>query len=172
MLPLMSITAIPAVAEPRLDLSALAPEVYRAQGRFSQAAGEVFTASGLSQALLELIRIRVSLINGCAFCLDMHTKDARHAGEREDRIYLLSAWRETPFYTPVERAALALAEAVTEVSADQVPDQLWAEAAEVLSESQLAAVVVATAAINTWNRFAISSRMTPGNYQPGRPHGA
>ncbi|MBO0694232.1 MAG: carboxymuconolactone decarboxylase family protein, partial [Acidimicrobiaceae bacterium] len=137
----MSVTAIPPVAEPRLDLSSLAPDVYRAQARFSHAAGELFIASGLSQALLELIRIRVSQINGCAFCLDMHTKDARHAGEREDRIYVLSAWREAPFYDPVERAALALAEAVTGVSAGQVPDELWAEAAKVLNEAQLAAVV-------------------------------
>lgn len=166
----MSVTAIPSVTEPRLNMASLSPDAYRDQGAFSRAAGEMFIASGLSQALLELIRIRVSQINGCAFCLDMHTKDARYAGEREDRIYLLSAWRETPFYDPTERAALALAEAVTLVSADQVPDQLWAEAAAVLSEPQLAAVVVATAAINTWNRLAISSRSTPGTYQPGGTH--
>jgi AhpD family alkylhydroperoxidase len=134
--------------------------------RLSQAAAETFLAAGLSQALLELVRIRVSQINGCAFCIDMHTKDARHAGEAEDRIYLLNAWREAPHYEEIERVALALAESITLVSVDNVPDELWQGAATVLDDAQLAAVIAATVAINGWNRIAIATRMTPGRYQP------
>ena len=105
-------------------MRAALPDVYRAQLRLSQAAGDAFLAAGLTQALLELLRIRASQINGCAFCIDMHIKDARHAGEAEDRIYLLDAWRESPHYDTTERAVLALAEAVTLVSADHVPDEV------------------------------------------------
>lgn len=151
---------------PRLDLSEVLPDVYRAQLRLSQAAADAFHASDLPAALRELVLMRVSQLNGCAFCLDMHAKDARHAGESEDRLYLLNAWRESPHYDSTERAALALAEAVTLVSADHVPDELWDAAASVLSPEQLAAVIAVTVAINGWNLIAISTRMTPGAYQP------
>jgi AhpD family alkylhydroperoxidase len=140
--------------------------VYRAQARLSQAAEEAFLAAGLDARLRELILMRASQINGCAFCLDMHSKDARHGGESEDRLYLLSAWREAPHYDPTERAALALAEAVTQVSVDQVPDDVWAEAASALTPEQIAAVIAVTVAINGWNRIAISTRMAPGTYEP------
>jgi AhpD family alkylhydroperoxidase len=159
-------TAVFPVAEPRLDLAAAVPEVYKAQLGLSQATAKAFRAAGLPAALLELLRIRVSQINGCAFCLDMHTKDARHAGEQEDRLYLLSAWRESPHYDETERAVLALAEAVTLVSDGHVPDDVWAAVSSVLDGAQLAAVVGATVAINGWNRIAIATRMTPGGYQP------
>jgi AhpD family alkylhydroperoxidase len=147
-------------------MRAALPDVYRAQLRLSQAAGDAFLAAGLTQALLELLRIRASQINGCAFCIDMHIKDARHAGEAEDRIYLLDAWRESPHYDTTERAVLALAEAVTLVSADHVPDEVWEASATVLNAGQLAAVIAATVAINGWNRIAIATRMAPGSYQP------
>ncbi len=162
----MASTAIPPVTDPRLEVGTLAPAVYRAQAGLDRAAAEAFTAAGLPAALLELVRLRASQLNGCAFCLDMHSKDARHAGEREERIYLLDAWREAPHYTDQERAALALCEAVTLVSEGQVSEEVWDAAAAVLSPAQLAAVVGATVAINGWNRIAISSRMTPGEYQP------
>jgi AhpD family alkylhydroperoxidase len=132
----------------------------------SQAAAEAFLAAGLSSALLELIRIRASQLNGCAFCIDMHTKDARAAGEREDRIYLLDAWREAPHYEEIERAALALSEAVTQVSVGHVSDEVWTAVTSVLSPDQCAAVIAVTVAINGWNRIAVASRMTPGDYRP------
>jgi AhpD family alkylhydroperoxidase len=156
----------PTIAEPRLDLATAIPDVYRAQRQLSRAAARAFLGAGLSNALLELIRIRASQLNGCAFCLDMHSKDARHAGEREDRLYLLHAWREAPQYDQTERAALALAEAVTEVAVGRVPDAVWEQSAAVLDAPQLAAVIAVTVAICGWNRIAIATRMTPGEYQP------
>ena len=106
-------------------------------------------------------------MNGCAYCLDMHTKDARAAGETEQRIYALNAWRETPFFTDRERAALALAESITNLSAGHVPDDVFAEAAATLGETELAQVIWRATIINAWNRIAISTRMVPGSYQPG-----
>jgi AhpD family alkylhydroperoxidase len=158
--------SIPAPPDPRLDLARALPDVYRAQIRLDQAAADAFTASGLAASLRELVLMRVSQLNGCAFCLDMHAKDARRAGESEDRLYLLDAWRECPHYDATERAALALAEAVTLVATDHVPDEVWDAAGSVLSPEQLAAVVAVTVAINGWNRIAISTRTTPGVYQP------
>lgn len=158
--------AVPPPPDPRLDLAEALPEVYRAQARLDRAAADAFAAAGLSAALRQLILMRVSQLNGCGFCIDMHSKDARRAGEREDRLYLLDAWREAPHYDTSERAALALAEAVTLVSVDHVPDQLWDSVASVLDPAQLAAVIAVTMAINGWNRIAIATRMTPGSYQP------
>lgn len=123
-------------------------------------------AKGVDPALNELIKIRASQINGCAYCLDMHTLDARAAGETEQRIYALNAWRETPFFTDRERAALALTEAVTLVHDGQVPDAVYDEAARHFEPAELAALVWAIAAINVWNRVAISGRSVPGSYQP------
>ncbi len=166
LVPMSNRIAVSSVAEPRLDLAAAVPEVYRAQIRLSQAAGEAFLASGLSFALLELSRMRASQLNGCAFCIDMHSKDARHAGEREDRLYLLDAWREAAHYDEVERAVLALVEAITLVSQGHVSDEVWEEAGSVLNPEQVAAVIAATVAINGWNRIAVATRMVPGRYQP------
>ncbi|WP_460961369.1 carboxymuconolactone decarboxylase family protein [Parasphingorhabdus pacifica] len=113
--------------------------------------------------LNELIKIRVSQLNGCAYCLDMHSKDARAAGESEQRLHTLHAWRETPFFTDRERAVLALAEAVTAV---HVPDEVYAAAAEHFGGQELAALVWAITMINGWNRMAVTSRAVPGTYRP------
>ena len=125
-------------------------------------------SSGLEHSLLELVKLRASQINGCAFCIDMHTKDARAAGETEQRIYALNAWRETPFFTERERAALAWAEAVTHISGG-VSDDLYAEARQQFSEKELVDLTWAVAAINAWNRVAISFRSVPGSYRPKAP---
>ncbi|MFJ4559253.1 carboxymuconolactone decarboxylase family protein [Streptomyces massasporeus] len=111
--------------------------------------------------LLELVRIRASQINGCAFCLDLHTRHARGQGETEQRLHTLAAWRETPFFTERERAALALTEAVTLVHDGRVPDAVYAEAAEVFDENQIAALIWAATVINAYNRIAIATRMVP-----------
>jgi len=122
--------------------------------------------SGLEQSLLGLLEFRVSQINGCAYCLDMHSKDLRAAGETEQRLYLLEAWRESPFYTDRERAALAWAEAVTLVTEDHVPDEVFAQVREQFSEEELANLTLAVVAINGWNRLNIAFRTMPGSYQP------
>src|SRR3954454_13991802 len=148
--------------EQRLDYPRLAPEAARAMyGLETYLAG-----CGLEHALRELVKIRASQINGCAYCIDMHTKDARAAGETEQRVYALNAWRETPFFTGRERAALALTEAVTLVHDGRVPDAVYAEAAEVFDETQIAALIWAATVINAYNRIAIATRMVPGGYQP------
>jgi AhpD family alkylhydroperoxidase len=123
-------------------------------------------ACGLERPLLELVKTRASQINGCAYCIDMHTKDARAAGETEQRLYALNAWRETPFYTDRERAALAWAEAVTLVSQTHVPDDVYEEARRHFGEEELVNLTMAVIAINGWNRLAISFRTVPGTYQP------
>ncbi|HTR87809.1 MAG TPA: carboxymuconolactone decarboxylase family protein [Reyranella sp.] len=115
-------------------------------------------ASGLDPTLAELVKIRASQINGCAFCLDMHTRDARAKGESEERIYLLNAWRESPLYDDRERAALAWTEAVTLVSQGHVPDGVYEQARAAFSEEELVKLTLLVAAINAWNRFAISFR--------------
>ena len=120
---------------------------------------------GLEHAILELVKTRVSQINGCAYCLDMHTKDARAAGETEQRLYALSAWRETPFFTDRERAALAWAEAVTRIDGG-VPDEAFEAAREHFAEKELVDLTWAVVAINGWNRLAISYRAVPGTYKP------
>ncbi|MCC6428203.1 MAG: carboxymuconolactone decarboxylase family protein [Phycisphaerales bacterium] len=125
---------------------------------------------GLEHSLLELVKMRASQINGCAYCLDMHAKDARAAGESEQRLYGLSAWREAPFYTDRERAALAWAEGVTLVHQDHVPDALYGRAREHFSEKELVDLTLAVVAINGWNRLAVAFRAVAGSYQ--RPQGA
>ncbi|MED1794933.1 MULTISPECIES: carboxymuconolactone decarboxylase family protein [Brevibacillus] len=115
---------------------------------------------GLEKGLMELIKIRASQINGCAFCLDMHTKDARKLGETEQRIYLLSAWREAAFYTDAERAALALTEAVTTISVGGVSDELYEEVRKHFDEKQFVSLIMAINVINAWNRLAITTGMT------------
>ncbi len=123
-------------------------------------------ACGLEQSLLQIIRIRASQINGCAYCIDAHTKEARAQGETEQRLYALDAWRETPFYTDRERAALAWTEAVTLISIDHVPDEVYDQARQSFSEKELVDLTLALALINTWNRLSISFRSVPGLYQP------
>ncbi|MBN9523734.1 carboxymuconolactone decarboxylase family protein [bacterium] len=117
--------------------------------------------SGLEASLQELIKLRVSQINGCAFCIDMHFREATAKGEKAERLYLLDAWREAPVYTPRERAALAWAEAVTLVSQTHVPDDVFAEAREHFDETELVNLTLAVVAINGWNRFAIGFRAQP-----------
>ncbi|MCC6661414.1 MAG: carboxymuconolactone decarboxylase family protein [Phycisphaerales bacterium] len=126
---------------------------------------------GLDHSLLELVKVRASQINGCAYCIDMHTKDARAAGETEQRLYALSAWQETPFFTGRERAALAWTEGVTLIHRDRAPDALYDAAREHFSEKELVDLTMAVVAINGWNRLAIAFRSVPGTYQPPR-HGA
>lgn len=123
--------------------------------------------SGLEPSLLELVKMRASQLNGCAFCLDMHSKDARAAGETEQRLYILPAWEEAPFYSPRERAALAWTEAITNIQQGHAPDALYEEVRREFSEEELARLTVAVAQINTWNRIAIAFRAQPGIYQPG-----
>jgi AhpD family alkylhydroperoxidase len=121
---------------------------------------------GLEPVLLELVKLRASQINGCAYCIDMHTKDARARGETEQRLYALTAWRETPFFSDRERAALAWAEAVTEVAHTHVPDEVYELALRHLGEKELVDLTLAVVAVNGWNRLAISFRKVPGTYQP------
>jgi AhpD family alkylhydroperoxidase len=146
--------------EPRLPYEKLSAEAARTMF----AIGAYIARCGLEKGLIELVKIRASQINGCAFCIDMHTKDTRAEGETEQRIYALSAWRETPFFTDRERAALAWAEAVTRVG-DGVPDPVFSEASRHFTEKELVDLTWAVVAINGWNRIAISFRAVPGSYQ-------
>ena len=122
--------------------------------------------SGLEKPLLELVKLRASQINGCAYCIDMHTKDARAAGETEQRLYALDAWRETPFYTDRERAALAWTEAVTRVADTHVPDDVFERGPRHFSEKELADLNFAIVAINAWNRLASPSASSPARTRP------
>jgi AhpD family alkylhydroperoxidase len=124
------------------------------------------TSIELEENLHHLLSLRASQINGCVFCIDMHWKDARAVGETEERLYSLDAWRESPLYDTRERAALELCEAMTLISDGQVPDEVWDRASDTLRED-VAQVVFAVAAINTWNRLMITTRAEPGHYQPG-----
>ena len=145
----------------RLDFTEVNPAAYRAMMGLD---GYVHK-SGLDKSLLELIKTRASQINRCAFCIDMHTKDARHMGETEQRLYALNAWEETPFFTPAERAALALTEAVTRIGDHGVPDELYEEVSRHFTPEQITQVLMAIVVINAWNRLAITTRVVPGSYQ-------
>jgi AhpD family alkylhydroperoxidase len=125
---------------------------------------------GLELALLDLVKFRVSQINGCAYCLDMHSKDLRAIGESEQRLYLLDAWRESPFYSDRERAALAWAGAVTLLNEGELRDEVYEQAREQFSEEELVNLTLAVVAINGWNRLNIAFRTTPGSYQPAKAH--
>jgi AhpD family alkylhydroperoxidase len=124
------------------------------------------TQAGIERALLHLVEIRASQLNGCAYCIDMHTKDARALGESEQRIYALSAWRETPFFTDRERAALEWTEAVTRVGDTHVPDAIYQQVREQFNEQELLTLTFMVAVINSWNRLAVSFRAPVGTYQP------
>jgi len=123
--------------------------------------------SGLEPSLLDLVKLRASQINGCAYCLDMHTKDARARGESEQRLYLLDAWRESPIYSERERAALAWTEAVTLVAESRVPDAVYKEARRQFGDDELLALTMAVMTINAFNRLNVALRTVPGTYQPG-----
>jgi AhpD family alkylhydroperoxidase len=154
-------------ARTRLDFKAHATGFYRALGHLDQAATKELEKVDFDVRLRELVRIRASQLNGCAFCIDMHTKDARVAGETEQRIYALSAWRETPFFTSQERAALALTESVTLMPQTHVPDADFAQAAGQFSADELAALISLIVTINAWNAIGVSARAwVPGSYQP------
>ena len=149
--------------QPRLDAQKAAPAAYQAMLALET---YVRKTSRLEPSLLELVKLRASQINGCAYCIDMHTKDARAEGETEQRLYAVTAWRETPFFTDRERAALAWTEAVTLISQGHAPDQVYAEARERFTEEELVNLTMAIVAINGWNRLAIGFRSVPGEYQP------
>ena len=124
--------------------------------------------SGLEESLLDLMRMRASQINGCAYCLDMHSKEARANGETEQRLYGLNAWRETPYFTERERAALEWTEALTLVAQTHVPDDVYERVRKQFSEAELANLSLAVVSINGWNRLVISTRQVPGGYQVGQ----
>jgi AhpD family alkylhydroperoxidase len=124
------------------------------------------TAARLDKRLFELIKIRASQMNGCAYCIDMHTKDARQAGEAEQRIYALNAWRETPFFSDRERAALEWTEAVTRVGDSHVPDDVFERVSAHFDEAELVALTFGVIVINSWNRLSVSFRPPVGSYQP------
>ncbi len=151
----------------RVDYKTASPEAFKAMIYTEQQVHK----SGLEESLLELVKIRASQINGCAWCLDMHTKDARARGETEQRIYLLSAWREAPFYSDRERAALAWTEAVTQIAITQeVSDAAYEEARAHFDEKALVDLTMAVIAINGWNRLNVAFRTKVGDYVS--PHAA
>jgi AhpD family alkylhydroperoxidase len=146
----------------RLDYVQVAPGAYRAMGQVEY----YIKNCGLEVLLIELIKIRASQVNGCAYCIDRHTKDARGAGESEQRIYLLSAWRDAPFYTERERAALEWTEALTLIANDHVPDEIYQLVKPHFTDEELVNLTLAVATINAWNRLFISFRSDVGSYQP------
>ena len=149
--------------EPRINIMSLNPGAMKAMFGL----GKYLSQTALDKRLLDLINLRVSQINGCAYCIDMHWKDLRAAGENEQRLYGLDAWRESPYYTERERAALAWAEAVTLVSETHVPDEVFEEAKRHFNDQDLADLTLNVVAINGWNRLNIAFRNEAGTYKPG-----
>jgi AhpD family alkylhydroperoxidase len=148
--------------ETRIAYAKVAPGAYRAMLGLEQ----YLHGCGLEESLLNLVRLRASQINGCAYCIDMHWKDLRAAGESEQRLYGLDAWAESPYYSDRERAALTWTEAVTNIRDGHVRDEVYEHVRGQFSEKELADLTLAVAAINAWNRLAISARSEPGKYQP------
>lgn len=148
--------------EPRIDYRKAAPGIYEAMLGLEK----YLRHSAIDQRLLDLIKLRASQINGCAYCIDMHWKDLRSLGETEQRLYGIDAWEESPYYSERERAALAWTEAVTKIHEGHAPDELYEKVRLQFSEKELADLTFAIATINTWNRLAIAARTTPGTYQP------
>ena len=148
--------------QPRIDYTKHAPEALRAMLELEK----YIAGSGLDPALIHLLKMRASQINGCAYCIDMHSIDARALGETEQRLYALDAWRETPFFTDRERAALEWTEAITLVSETHVPDAAYEEMKKYFSEKEIVDLTIVATTINMWNRIAISSRAVPGHYHP------
>lgn len=151
---------------PRIDIAKISPGAYRAMASLEQ----YIHSSSLEPGLVHLLKFRASQINGCAYCLDMHSKDARALGETEQRLYGLDAWRETPYYTERERAALAWIEALTLIREGHVEDEVFEEARKVFSEQELVDLSMVAVAINGWNRLAIAFRADAGSYQPKQQH--
>ena len=149
----------------RINISkALSSDAYKAMNAMEQ----YLQRSSLEDSLLDLVKIRASILNGCAYCIDMHTKDARARGEREQRVYGLVAWKETPYYNERERAALLWTDAVTHIAQTHVPDEVYEQVSAQFSEQELIDLTLAVIAINSWNRLAISMRVVPGTYQPSQ----
>ena len=152
---------------PRLDFDSAAPAFSAAMAHLDRAATKELDNAGIDPRLRELVRIRASQLNGCAYCIDMHTKDARAIGETEQRIYALPAWRETGFFTSRERAALAFAESVTLAASTHVPDSDYEAVAAEFRPAEIGALIALIVAINSWNRIGVSARAwEPGSYQP------
>lgn len=149
----------------RIAYAAVAPGAVKAMHGLERYLREC----GLEPSLREIVKVRASQINGCGFCIDMHTKDARAHGETEQRLYALAAWRETPFFTERERAALAWTEALTLVAETHVPDAVYDRVHPHFSEEELVNLTLVVTTINAWNRLAIGFRTVPGTYQPARP---
>jgi AhpD family alkylhydroperoxidase len=147
---------------PRFNLAA-SPEPYRALAGVEAS----FKNSGLEPGLLHMLKLRASQINGCAYCIDMHWKDAKAAGESDQRLYGLDAWEESPYYTDRERAAIEWVEVITDLHDGHVPDEVYEKLQKHFSEQEITALTWAAAAINAWNRVAIASRAEPGKYKPG-----
>ena len=154
------------VMEPRINFGKAAPGVVNAMLGLSKYLGQ----SGLGTRLIDLVNLRASQINGCAYCVDMHWKDLRSAGESEQRLYGLDAWEESPYYTERERAALAWTEAVTNVGEGHVTDDVYERVHKVFNERELTDLTLAIVAINGWNRLNIALRTVPGTYQPATSH--
>lgn len=148
--------------EPRIDYK----KAPHGMAQAMSAVDRYVKQSGLEPRLVELVKMRASMINGCAYCIDMHSKDARAEGESEQRLYALSAWRETPFFSERERAALEWTESVTLVSQTHVPDDVYERVRQHFAEEELVNLTLAVIAINGWNRLAIGFRAVPGTYQP------
>lgn len=146
----------------RINFGAVAPGAYDAMDALEQ----YLAGCAIEEPLLHLIKLRASQLNGCAYCLDMHWKDLRALGENEQRLYSLDAWRECPYYTERERAALAWTESVTRVADGHVPDSVYDAVRPHFSEKELADLTLAIATINAWNRLCIAARSLPGTYQP------
>ena len=140
----------------RINIAQVAPAAYQAVLGL-----ERYIRENVDPTVLELVKLRASIINGCSFCVDMHTREAMAAGESSRRLFAVAAWREAPFFSERERAALALTEAVTRLGEHGVPDEVWDEAAKVWSERELADLIMAIATINVWNRIAVTSRTAP-----------
>ncbi|MGH2885485.1 MAG: carboxymuconolactone decarboxylase family protein [Solirubrobacteraceae bacterium] len=150
----------------RLDFERRAAGFYRAIAHLDKAATKELDRVEVDPRLRELVRVRASQINGCAYCIDMHTKDARAIGETEQRLYALAAWRETPFFTERERAALAFCESVTLLATDHVPEAAYEAVASEFNEDEVAALVGLIVTINAWNAIGVSTRAwQPGSYQ-------
>ena len=151
----------------RLDFDTVAAGFSRAMAHLDKAATKELDNAGIDPKLRELIRIRASQLNGCAYCIDMHTKDARAIGETEQRIYGLPAWAETPYFSERERAALAFTEVVTRLSETHVPDEAYTALAKEFSEQECAALISLIIMINAWNAVGVATRAwEPGSYQP------
>jgi len=153
------------IMAPRLDYSKLNPAAIQAMYGLEK----FVRNSGLEHSLIELVKLRASYINGCAYCVDMHTKDARLAGETEQRLYAIPVWHETPFFTPRERAALAWTEVVTRIAETNVPDSAYEDARREFTEAELVELTMAIITINGWNRLAVTFRTEPGTYKPAAP---